>query len=153
MLHYAEDRSLRAVPAEALCAPFALAAREIDLAHDAFADEFRCSASMTSPTNSWPGHPREAVVAALEFEVGIADSAVDQPNGSEAGGAPRPGYFPNLDRAIRQMDCDHAAVNVCGFQLQTRSSQRLVFVSREGPAVRKPNTESSKNGLRVRTAL
>ncbi len=33
------------------------------------------SASTTSPTNSCPGVPEQAVVAALEFKVGIADPA------------------------------------------------------------------------------
>ena len=153
MPSYSEDLSSGTVPAQIAFTPLALATCQIDLADD----------SPTRQTTVVRGHnfadelvsrsPGEIVIAAEQFEVGIANAAVDKTDGSESGGPARLRLLAQFDGAVCEMDCDHADVSVCGFQVQTRSSQMLVFVRSEGPAVRKPKTESSKNGFRVRTAL
>lgn len=65
------------------------------------------------------------------------------------------GTFQNSGNPIDRSTGEAAqrAIIFSASQLHGRFSHILTFVSSAGPAARNPNTASSKNGLRVRTAL
>ena len=80
----AEDRALRAVPSEAFRAPRTAAAREVDLADDALPEERRGRGSLDDADELVAGDAREAVVAALQLEVGVADPREEDADEGEA---------------------------------------------------------------------
>src|SRR5206468_4229950 len=106
---------------------------------------------LTDKLVAW--YPAKTVIAALQLEIGVANPTVNQANRGKTGGAARLRSVSNLHTPVLEMNKNHEAVSVSGSQLQARLSHMLVFVNSDGPAVRSPNTASSKNGLRVRIAL
>jgi hypothetical protein len=84
MVDDAEDGSPRAMAAEAAPAPVARAAGQVDLADDAAADP-RGRIRLNHFANEFmAGRAGEAIVTALEFEIGIADAAAEQADQGEA---------------------------------------------------------------------
>ena len=78
VLHDAQDCALRAVPAETLAAPVATAATEIDFAHHAPANQFAPARLHYFADELMARNSVEAVIAALQFQIRIADAAAQQ---------------------------------------------------------------------------
>jgi hypothetical protein len=82
-----------------------------------------------------PRRAGEAVVAALEFEIGIADSAAQEAQQRVAMRARGHGRITNRNRAVFQMDSQHALIirlhAIRAFLLQ--SSVPLAFRYHRGP--------------------
>ena len=108
MIHDAEDATLRAMPAEPAAAPLASAARQVDLAHHAAADprgRIRLH-HFTHEFMSWSAG--KTVVPALQFQIGIADAAAEQPDQCEAGGTAGLRFFPHFHTPVLQVYGNHA---------------------------------------------
>ena len=107
MLHDAEDGAGGAMAAESACAPLAAAAGKVDLTDDALADERGVLGFHHFTDKFMAGNAAEAVVAALEFEVGVADAARKQANEREAFGTRRARSIAHGDDARGEMDRSH----------------------------------------------
>ena len=112
MFDDAEHGAGRAMAAESACAPFAVAAGQIDFAGDPLPDPLwhPRAAATTSPTNSWPGVPREAVVSALQFQIGGADSGGKQADAGEALRDARQWLAAHFDASVFEMNGEHAGL-------------------------------------------
>ena len=91
------------MPAESLAAPIAAAALEIDLAHHAAADQVAPLRFHHFADELMAGNAGKAVIAALQFEIGIADAAAQQANERETLGHTRPGNALDLHAPVVQM--------------------------------------------------
>ena len=87
----AQHGAVGAMASEAFAAPFAVRAGEVDFAGDAFAGERGGIGFDHFGDELVAGSSGEAVVAALQFEIGIADAAGEEAEESEALGAGRNG--------------------------------------------------------------
>jgi len=107
MLDDSQHSPMRTVTAEAAPAPFTFLASEIDLAYH----------SMTDPTGRvrlhyfadefMAGRPAKSVIAALEFQIGIADSSVQQPDEREPSGPRRAPLVHHSDLSVFQTNGEH----------------------------------------------
>jgi hypothetical protein len=75
MFHNAKHSPTRAVPAQAFGAPIAGAAPQVDLAHHSLPDQIRRIGRNHFTYELMPGRPAEIVIAALKFQIRVADSA------------------------------------------------------------------------------
>ena len=107
VLHNAEHRAARAVAAETARAPLAVAAGEIDLAHHALAEERGRVRLHHFAHKLVSGHAAEAVVAALEFEVGVADACQQKTDQREPFGAFRTRRGANGHDAVVEVHGSH----------------------------------------------
>ena len=98
MVDDAEHGALRAMTAQAAPAPVARAAGQVDFADDAPADPLGRIGFDHFAHELVPGRAGEAVIAALQFEVGIADAAAEQADEREARGP----VGSRLVRALRR---------------------------------------------------
>ena len=110
VLHDAEHRTIRAMTAHAAKAPFAMAAIEIDLAHDAPSDQARVIGGHHVAHELMAGRSAEIVVAALQFQIGVADAGEDQADQSKAGRPLGYGDVANGDFAVFQMHAEHSVL-------------------------------------------
>ena len=95
----AENCALRAVAFESASAPGAAAAGEVDFPHDAASDEGVGIRFDDFPHEFMARRAGEAVISALELEVGIADSAGQKTDQRKAFGPGRARDFPHLHPA------------------------------------------------------
>ena len=107
VLDDAEHGAMRAVAAEAAGAPLAGAAGEVDFAHHAAAEQRGVVGFHDFAHELVAGHAGEAVVAALEFEVGVADAGGEEADKRVAGGARRQGHVAHGDEAVIEKDGEH----------------------------------------------
>ena len=77
------------MPAEAAAAPLARAASQIDLADHTPADPSAIIRRDNFADELVPRRSAKTVIAALQLEIGIADSAAQQPDQSESFGPAR----------------------------------------------------------------
>jgi hypothetical protein len=110
-----EHCPVRTVTSESAAAPVARIAREINLADDALSDEMRCICFDNLSDELMSGCSAKTVVAPLQFDVGVADAADQQPDGCKSFGSPRLCGFANRNAAIFEMNGDH-----CRFILSVR---------------------------------
>jgi len=107
MPSYSEDLSSGTVPAQIAFTPLALATCQIDLADD----------SPTRQTTVLRGHnfadelvsrsPGEIVIAAEQFEVGIANAATQKPDQRVTCGTAGFGHADNGGAPFFNVNCDH----------------------------------------------
>jgi threonine synthase len=93
-----------AMPSQPSPAPLACAAGEIDLANDTLADPIRIVRGDDLADELVPGRSAKTVIAALQFEIGVADSATEQPDQSKSVGPPR-------GTLLAHRDCDVVKTN------------------------------------------
>ena len=120
MVDDAEDGAVGAVATESAEAPFAAGAGEVDFAGDALAEERGGIGFGHFGDEFVAGGAGEAVVAALQFEIGIADAGGEQPEEGEPRGADGHGDLAGGDEAIFQMNGEHALIielHACGTSL------------------------------------
>ena len=99
------------VPAQSLAAPVAIAARQIDLPDHALADQLRGIRLRHLRDELVPGRSGEAVVAALQFQVGIADPGREQSQqGEPRRAAPEPERSRTDDLAAFQVNRQHPLI-------------------------------------------
>lgn len=103
----AENGAIRAVAAEFAAAPFALAAGEIDFAGDSLADPIFIFGFDDDASELVAGSAAEVVVAALEFEVGGADSGGEHADFRESFTKARRGSAAKFDTAGFKMNGEH----------------------------------------------
>ena len=111
VLDDSQHGAVGAVASHALAAPFAMRAGEVDFAGHAFADEGGGAGFHHLGDELVAGRSGEGVVAALQFEIGIADAAGQQAEESEPLGTRRNRQVADGDGAILQVNCDHALYN------------------------------------------
>ena len=107
MFDDSKDGPLRAMTAETAAAPVAFAARQIDLADHALVNPFRQVCIHYFADEFVTGSPAESVVAALQLEIGVTDSAVDQANGRKSFRASRRRLGAHRYHTILQTDREH----------------------------------------------
>ena len=88
-------------------APLAVAAGQINLSDNALADPVRIVRSDHFAHEFVSRRSAKAVIAALEFEIGIADSAAEQPDQSKSVGPPRAMLVAHRDHTIVQTNREH----------------------------------------------
>src|ERR1700737_1552202 len=87
--------------------PLAFSAGQIDFAYHALADPFLVVGRYHFAYELMTRNTLEIVVAALELEVGVADSAIQQPNQRESFRTPRTRIVAQRHRATVQTNCEH----------------------------------------------
>ena len=95
-------------------------AGEVDLAGDTLSDEGARIGFYYLGDEFVTGRSGEAVVAALQFEIGIADATGQQAQEREAPGTLRNWERAGGDCAILQVNCEHALIielHACGTSL------------------------------------
>ncbi len=107
MLHDSENRSSRTMAAKPFCAPAANAARQVDFAHNTFANQIRRAGSDHFTDKLVPGCALKIVVAALQLQVGVADSALEQPDQCESFRAARTRLLPNAHHSFFETNGEH----------------------------------------------
>src|SRR5580704_14349654 len=106
----AEHGTAGAVPAQAPGAPFAIAARQIDLAGDAFPNPLPVFGVRHLADKLMARRAGEAVVTALQFEVGGTDSSRKEPDSSKSLGHPRQLLAPHFHAPRFQMNSQHVGL-------------------------------------------
>src|SRR5665213_3963820 len=107
MTHNSEHRPCRAMAPEAAPAPGAHAACKIDLADNSPPDQFFRVRRHHFSHELVAGCSGKAVVAALQFQIGIADASRDETNESETLGPPGLGGLPDFNFPGVQVNGDH----------------------------------------------
>src|SRR5260370_1974907 len=87
--------------------PLALSAGQIYFAHDALADPFLVVGRHHFAHEFMARNSLEIVVAAVELEVGVANSAIQQPNQSESFRTPGTRIVAQRHRATVETNCEH----------------------------------------------
>jgi len=108
MTRNSQHRAPRAMPAETPGAPLTFPAGDVDLADHPPADPLRSVSRDHFPDEFVPGTAAKAVVAPLEFEIGIADAGHAQADERVAGTAAGPSHLANLDATLLQMNGEHS---------------------------------------------
>jgi hypothetical protein len=103
----AEDGAPRAMAAEAAPAPLASAAGQVDFADDATANPRGRIRLDHFPDELVSGRAREAVVTALQFQVGIADAAAQQADEGESLGPVGARLVANFYAPVFYVCCKH----------------------------------------------
>ena len=101
------------MPAEAASAPFALAARQVDLAGDADAQPLRVFTGDDFAHELVSGCSGESIVTALQFEVSGADSCGEHSNTSETQGDTGQGSVTNIDALRLEVNLKHCFKRLC----------------------------------------
>src|SRR5579859_4978862 len=107
MFHDPEHRALRAMPAEAPPAPVAAAATQVDLSHYALPDQFAPPRLHHLTHKLVSRNAGETVIAALQFQIGIADAAAQQPDQRESLRRARPRNSFQRHAPIFYVNCNH----------------------------------------------
>ncbi len=107
LFHDAEHRAGRTMPSQSARAPLAFSAGQIDFADHALADPAPIVSLHHFSDKLMPRRPAKAVIAALQLDVGVADSAIQQADQSESFGAARPRLFAHQNLAILKTNRDH----------------------------------------------
>src|ERR1019366_953032 len=122
-----------AVASQSAAAPFAMGAGEIDFSGHALAEERGRVRFGHLGDELVTGRTGEGVVAALEFEIGVADAAGQEAQEREARGPGRDGQGAGGDDAVFQVNCqvncEHALIielHACGTSLYRRAVPRAV---------------------------
>ena len=95
------------MPFQRLRTPFTFAAREIDLAHNALANQFSRVSSYNFADEFMTGNPGEPVIPALQLKVCVADPADDQPDDGETLGTFREGNRSRIHFACIKVNGQH----------------------------------------------
>ena len=107
MFHNSQHRAPRTVAAQTARAPLAGAARQVDLAHHAFPNPIRRISRNHFADKFMPGRAAKIVIAALQLQVGVTDSALQQPDQSESFRACRTRLPPHAHYSIFQTNREH----------------------------------------------
>ena len=107
MLDDPEHSPARAVTAETATAPIAFAASEVDLPNNALADPMAGIGVHHFADELMTGSTAEPVITTLEFEIGVADAAVDQSNGGKSFRTPWWCLRAHRYQTILQPDSEH----------------------------------------------
>ena len=111
MLHDPQHRTVRAVAPQSPPAPLAAPASQVDLADDAAAHE-RARVRLHHLADELVSRrSAEAVVAALQFEIGVADARAQQPDQRVSRLPARLGPVPDFDETVLQVDGEHDTVH------------------------------------------
>ena len=105
---FPSTRPMRAMPAKSAPAPIAVAASQVDFAHDAASAQLGIRAFHHFANKLVARRSAEAIIAALKFQVGIADASVNQPNQREAVRNFRTCALANRDVPTFEMNREHA---------------------------------------------
>ena len=111
VLDDSQHGAVGAMASQVPAAPFAIGTGQVDLAGHTLADEGVCIGFHHLGDEFVTGRSGEAVVAALQFEIGIADAAGQQAEEREALGTRRNWKRAGGDCAILQVNCEHALYN------------------------------------------
>ncbi len=87
--------------------PIAFAAGKINLANHALADKLFVIGFENFSDKLMAGNTAETVVAALQFNVGIADATTQQTHQRGSGTTPRHSAFDNANNSLIQMNSEH----------------------------------------------
>src|SRR5579863_950659 len=108
MAHNAEHGTIRTVAAQTAPAPGTVAACEIDFADHALADQVARIRGHHFAYKFMPGHAGKSVIAALQFEIGVANAAEQEPDQSETLRPVRLRVFADRNLPGIQVDCNHS---------------------------------------------
>ena len=95
------------MPAEPACAPFALAARQVDLACDAAAQPLWIFTGDDFAHELVSGCSAESIVTALQVKIGRTDPSRQQTNARKAFGNARKRLAADFDAAGFKVDTEH----------------------------------------------
>jgi hypothetical protein len=109
-MEYAEDAPPGAVPAEPAPAPFAAAAAEVDLADDAFPEPGGRRRADHLSDELVSRNAREAVVAAPELQIRVADARSGHSDERESRPEAGPRHFQHTGSAFLENEGKHAAM-------------------------------------------
>ena len=107
MLHDPEHLPLRAMTAESSHTPFTCSACQVYLADDAFTNPVSIIGGHDFADEFVAGRPAKAVITPLQFEIGVADSAIEKPDLGEALGPARARLVTQVDCAIVETNREH----------------------------------------------
>src|ERR1019366_4279008 len=116
--HNPEHGARGAMPPEAAPAPRTVAARKIDLADHALADQVLRIGRNNLTYEFMAGHARKSVIAALEFEIGVADACLNEADQGEAFGAFGWGRLPEFNSALIQLEGEHFRAERLSMQIR-----------------------------------
>src|SRR5262249_47604379 len=102
-----KNLAARAVPPKAAAAPVAIPAGEIDFADDTPAQQLRIIRRDNLANELVPGSACESVVAAKQFQIGIADATAQQTDRCVPFRRARPACFLQRHAALFEMDSNH----------------------------------------------
>jgi len=104
VLYDAENSAVGAMASESALAPGAVGTRQVDFAYDSFASECWRVAFDNFADKFMAWGAQEAVVSALEFEIGVADASYQEADEGEGLGPFRGSYL--LDRYAARVEVD-----------------------------------------------
>jgi threonine synthase len=107
MLHDSEHRPPWAMTAQSLRTPLTSAASQVDFAHHSLADQILRISLNHFTHELMPGRAAKIVVASLQLQVGIADTAVEQPNESESFQAAWTRLLPHPHQSFFKTNGEH----------------------------------------------
>jgi hypothetical protein len=107
----AEYRANRAMALKPPPAPVTLVTSKVDLAHDPFPYDGRRVCLHYLAHELVTRRAAKPVVAALEFEIRIADAGHEEADPRVAGGTAWRGAGAHFDTALIEMDREHAVMN------------------------------------------
>lgn len=110
VVHDSEDGAVRAMAEQALVAPFAARAGQVDLAGHALTDERGCIGFGHFGDEFVARRSGEAVIAALQLEIGIADSGAEEAQQRKAVGTLGTVDFAHRDGSVFEVDRKHAPI-------------------------------------------
>jgi hypothetical protein len=95
------------MPAEIAFAPFALTACQIDLADDSSTNQIAMVRRDNFADELVSRSPGETVIAAEQFQVGVANAGTKKPDQRIACGTAWSGHADNGGAAFFNVNCDH----------------------------------------------
>jgi threonine synthase len=107
MFYDPEHSALGTMTPQPSLAPLAGSASQIDLTHHALADPIAIVRCDHFADELVPRRSAEAVVTVLKLDIGIADSAAEQPDQSESFGPPRARVVAQEDHAFVETNREH----------------------------------------------
>ncbi len=139
------------MPAQTLAAPFTPVARKIDLSDDALAGKVRRIGFHHLAHKLVAGRTAKAVVAALKFEIGVADAAGQQPYESETLRPARSRNTARLDASVLNVNSKHEQFSIKPAAILAASSTPPNAVEVEGAPIRAPAPDLRDSAARPRT--
>jgi len=100
MLHDSKDGAVGAVAPQIPVTPLTRAAIQIDLTHDAAADQISAVGFDHFADKLVSGDAGEAVISALQLQVGIADPGAEHAQERKTRGTRRKGRLAHFDAAV-----------------------------------------------------
>src|ERR1700722_4213521 len=107
MFDDAQNGAMRAVPSQAAAAPLAGPESQVDLTYDPAADPFAGIGVQHLAHEFMARRAGEAVISALQFQVGIADAAAEEPDQRESLGTSGARLVAHLDAPVFQVYDQH----------------------------------------------